>query len=64
MPHTPVFNIFGHTPKSSVDARENDYVNVDTGCYSDHPDFGKLSAYCVETGEIISVKREQSGKSQ
>ncbi len=63
-PYTPIFNIFGHTPKESVDARENDYVNVDTECYSDHPDFGKLSAYCVESREIVFVKREQNNKSK
>ncbi|MEN8303742.1 MAG: metallophosphoesterase [Campylobacterota bacterium] len=59
-PYTPIFNIFGHTPKTKVDMVENDYVNVDTGYYLDNLRFGKLSAYCIETGEIVSInKREE-----
>ncbi len=57
-PYTPIFNIFGHTPKTDVDVRENDYVNVDTGYYLDAEKYGKLSAYCIETGEIFSIKRK------
>lgn len=55
-----IFNIFGHTPmQMGVKARKH-FVNVDTGCYIEDEDgfgMGKLSAYCVETGEIISQKR-------
>ena len=56
-PYTPIFNIFGHTPKNSVDVRENDCVNVDTGCYLNKAGFGRLSAYCIETGEIFTAQR-------
>ena len=57
-PYTPIFNIFGHTPKTNVDVRENDYVNVDTGYYLDNEKYGKLSGYCIETGEVFSIKRK------
>lgn len=47
-----IFNIFGHTPQKDVLVTD-DYVDVDTGC-----GFGKkLSAYCVETGEVLSVEK-------
>ena len=55
-----IFNIFGHTPvQGGVKVKEH-FVNVDTGCYIDSEDgfgLGRLSAYCIETGEIISVER-------
>lgn len=57
---TKIFNIFGHTPvQMGVKVREH-FVNVDTGCYIEEEDgfgMGRLSAYCVETGEVISVER-------
>ncbi|MDY0265265.1 MAG: metallophosphoesterase family protein [Sulfurospirillum cavolei] len=57
---TKIFNIFGHTPvQNGVKVREH-FANVDTGCYVEDEDgfsMGKLSAYCVETGEVISMER-------
>jgi serine/threonine protein phosphatase 1 len=53
----PIFNIFGHTPvEFGVEVEEN-HVNVDTGCYLNTYGFGELSAYCVETGEVVKVNR-------
>ena len=53
----PIFNVFGHMPvEYGIEIKEH-YVNVDTGCYSDEPEYGDLSAYCVETGEVMSVFR-------
>ena len=49
----PIFNIFGHIPKNEVEFGVN-FVAIDTGCGR-----GKdrtLSAYCVETKEVVSVK--------
>lgn len=48
-----IFNIFGHTIQKEVQIKEH-YVNVDTGCYYIEQGYGKLSAYCVETGEVIT----------
>ena len=42
-----------------VKVREH-FVNVDTGCYINSEDgfgMGRLSAYCVEMGEVISVEK-------
>ena len=52
----PIFNIFGHTPQHyNADINEH-YVNIDTGAYNkSEKGFGLLSAYCLETEEIISV---------
>jgi len=55
----PIFNIYGHTPVKNVRIRENEFVNVDTGCYTDLDGFMKLSAYCIESGEVVSVQREK-----
>lgn len=50
-----IFNIYGHTPISKVDISKH-YINVDTGCcYKKEEALGKLSAYCIETNEVISV---------
>ncbi|WP_241517598.1 metallophosphoesterase [Campylobacter blaseri] len=50
-----IFNIFGHTPHEDVLEIYN-CVDVDTGC-----GFGKkLSAYCVESGEVLSVNKAKS----
>ncbi|MCF6206993.1 MAG: hypothetical protein L3J47_08915 [Sulfurovum sp.] len=54
--NAPIFNIFGHTAtQNGVDVQSH-YVNVDTGCYMAEHGYGMLSAYCVETGETVSVK--------
>ncbi len=57
---TKIFNIFGHTPvQNGVKIREH-FANIDTGCYVEDEEgfgMGKLSAYCVETGKVISVER-------
>ena len=50
--NSPIFNIYGHTPfkEARVGSR---YINIDTGaCY-----FGKLSAYCIESKEVIEYNR-------
>ncbi len=52
-----IFNIYGHTPVEFGVEIEQDYVNVDTGCHANVYGFGELSAYCVETGEVLSVNR-------
>lgn len=53
---SPIFNIFGHTPQPGSIKIEEHYINVDTGAYkTDDPEYGKLSAYCIETGKVISV---------
>jgi len=44
-----IFNIFGHTPLGSEITKSQYSVNVDTKGY------GRLSAYCVETGESLWV---------
>ncbi|NVJ53575.1 MAG: serine/threonine protein phosphatase [Campylobacteraceae bacterium] len=50
-----IFNIYGHTPVSNIDTKKH-YINVDTGCcYKKEDNLGKLSAYCIETNEVISV---------
>jgi len=53
----PIFNIFGHTPVEFGVVIEESYVNVDTGCYMNEYGYGELSAYCVETGEVVKVNR-------
>jgi serine/threonine protein phosphatase 1 len=50
-----IFNIFGHTPQRGGVTVGKSYVNVDTGCYKKGEDFHRLSAYCIQTGEQISV---------
>jgi serine/threonine protein phosphatase 1 len=52
-----IFNIFGHCPQGFEPKVTDNYVCVDTGCCyiyrkSDHC-YGRLSAYCVETGEVV-----------
>ena len=49
-----IFNIFGHTPIKHIDTSKH-FINIDTGCYIKNEDgYGKLSAYCIETNEVIS----------
>ena len=47
----PIFNIYGHTNVSSVVIGQN-FVSLDTGC-GRTDGTGKLSAYCLETQEIV-----------
>ena len=49
----PIFNIYGHTPRDEVVMGEN-FVCLDTGCGRGND--RKLSAYCVETKEVVSVR--------
>lgn len=49
----PIFNIFGHTPMQEGPRVREHFVNVDTGCYIGKNGYNRLSAYCVETGEVI-----------
>lgn len=51
-----IFNIFGHTPvRWGVEVRPH-YVNVDTGCYMGKNGYNQLSAYCIETGEVVNAE--------
>lgn len=52
-----IFNIFGHTPVDFGVEIEEHFVNVDTGCYIKKWGYNTLSAYCVESGEVISMER-------
>ena len=36
----PIFNIYGHTPAEFGAEIEDDYVNVDTGCYVNEYGYG------------------------
>jgi len=49
---SPIFNIFGHVPREKVIFGEN-FISLDTGCGRGVD--RKLSAYCVENKEVISV---------
>lgn len=49
-----IFNIFGHTPVQFGPEIKPHYVNVDTGCYMGNNGYNRLSAYCVESGEVVS----------
>jgi len=48
----PIFNIYGHIPREEVKLGSN-FVSLDTGCGRGAD--RKLSAYCVESREVISV---------
>jgi serine/threonine protein phosphatase 1 len=52
-----IFNIFGHTPVDFGVEIEDHYVNVDTGCYIKKYGYNELSAYCVESGEVVNMQR-------
>ncbi|MGB5793560.1 metallophosphoesterase [Poseidonibacter sp.] len=54
-----IFNIFGHTVVKEVNT-EKHFIDVDTGCHYLEKGFGKLSAYCLQTDEVISVKKDRS----
>ena len=53
-----IFNVYGHTPQKHGVKITEEYAIVDTGCCFAHiSGYGKLSAYCVESGEVVeSVK--------
>lgn len=50
---SPIFNIYGHTVVPDVVITDS-YVSLDTGCGKDRE--AKLSAFCIETGEVVSVQ--------
>ena len=55
-----IFNIYGHTPQKHEVKIGKDYANIDTGCcFFSHEDrlYGKLSAYCVESGEVVEAEK-------
>jgi len=54
-----IFNIFGHHPQKFKPDITKNYANVDTGCcyaLKIYNLYGRLSAYCIETEEIIMQK--------
>ncbi len=53
-----LFNVYGHTPQEYEVKITPSYAIVDTGCCFTHiKRYGKLSAYCVESGEVVEVKK-------
>lgn len=56
-PDSVIFNIFGHTPVEFGVEIEEHFVNVDTGCYIKKWGYNELSAYCVESGEVVGISR-------
>jgi len=51
---SPIFNIYGHEVVPEVTIGKN-FVALDTGCGKLHD--AKLSAYCVETREVIQASK-------
>ncbi|SFV56082.1 serine/threonine protein phosphatase [hydrothermal vent metagenome] len=51
---SPIFNIHGHKTVEELVAGDN-FINLDTGCGK--RENGKLTAYCIETGEIFETER-------
>jgi len=51
----PIFNIYGHVNVESVVIGHN-FASIDTGCGKSHG--AKLSAFCIETQEIVEVCQE------
>ncbi len=52
-----IFNIFGHTPVENINLNQH-FLNIDTGCtYGLEENLGELSAYCLQTGEVVQQKR-------
>ena len=49
-----IYNIFGHTPINKVDTTKH-YINVDTGCCYKNDGLGKLSAFCIETKDVLTT---------
>ena len=56
-PESEIYNIFGHTPVEFGVEIEEHFTNVDTGCYIKKHGYNELSAFCVETQEVVSVSR-------
>jgi len=56
----PIFNIYGHVNVPNVMIGSN-FVSVDTGCGRTNGS-RVLSAYCLETREIFSVKNPNNNK--
>jgi len=56
-PTSEIYNIFGHTPVEFGVEIEEHFANVDTGCYIKKHGYNTLSAFCVETQEVVSVSR-------
>ena len=56
-PTSEIYNIFGHTPVEFGVEIEEHFTNVDTGCYIKKHGYNELSAFCVETQEVVSVSR-------
>jgi len=55
-----IFNIYGHTPQKYNAEISDNFANIDTGCcfYSSEDNkYGRLSAYCVESGDVFKVKK-------
>lgn len=52
---SPIFNIHGHHSVEEIEVGYN-FINLDTGC-GKRGDNGKLSAYCIETGEVFEVRK-------
>lgn len=52
-----IFNIYGHTPVEEVNLEQH-FLCIDTGCtYGLEMGFGELTAYCIQTQELIQQKR-------
>jgi len=56
-PTSEIYNIFGHTPVEFGVEIEEHFANVDTGCYIKKHGYNELSAFCIETQEVVSVSR-------
>ena len=56
-PESKIYNIFGHTPVEFGVEIEEHFANVDTGCYIKKHGYNELSAFCVETQEVVNVNR-------
>ena len=56
-PESQIYNIFGHTSVEFGVEIEEHFTNVDTGCYIKKHGYNELSAFCVESGEVVSVSR-------
>ena len=56
-PESEIYNIFGHTPVEFGVEIEKHFANVDTGCYIKKHGYNELSAFCIETQEVVNVSR-------
>ena len=55
-----IFNIYGHTPQKHEVKITESYAIVNTWCcFFSHEDrlYGKLSAYCVESSEVVECEK-------